>query len=67
MGKKDPVKDFLAGGVGGACCVMAGHPLDTIKVGPKDNLNISLLTCNNDQRGQLFVQRPMWYWKGAAQ
>ena len=51
MGKKDPVKDFLAGGVGGACCVMAGHPLDTIKVGPKDNLNISLLTCNNDQRG----------------
>ena len=33
MGKKDPVKDFLAGGVGGACCVMAGHPLDTIKVG----------------------------------
>nr|XP_046252375.1 mitochondrial carnitine/acylcarnitine carrier protein isoform X1 [Scatophagus argus] len=27
-----PVKNFLAGGVGGACLLLAGHPLDTIKV-----------------------------------
>nr|XP_046252376.1 mitochondrial carnitine/acylcarnitine carrier protein isoform X2 [Scatophagus argus] len=26
-----PVKNFLAGGVGGACLLLAGHPLDTIK------------------------------------
>eukprot|EP01125_Pyxidicula_operculata_P001521 TRINITY_DN11384_c0_g1_i1.p1 TRINITY_DN11384_c0_g1~~TRINITY_DN11384_c0_g1_i1.p1 ORF type:complete len:298 (-),score=49.27 TRINITY_DN11384_c0_g1_i1:75-968(-) len=26
------LKDTLAGGVGGACLVLAGHPLDTIKV-----------------------------------
>jgi len=33
MGKKvNPVKDFIAGGVGGVCLVVAGHPLDTIKV-----------------------------------
>jgi hypothetical protein len=30
--KVNPVKDFLAGGVGGACLVIIGHPLDTIKV-----------------------------------
>ena len=28
----NPIKDFLAGGVGGACLVITGHPLDTIKV-----------------------------------
>lgn len=33
MGKKvNPVKDFVAGGFGGVCLVVAGHPLDTIKV-----------------------------------
>lgn len=33
MGKTaSPGKDFLAGGFGGVCCVVAGHPLDTIKV-----------------------------------
>ena len=33
MGKKvNPVKDFIAGGFGGVCLVVAGHPLDTIKV-----------------------------------
>ena len=32
MPKASPVKDFIAGGVGGVCCVVAGHPLDTIKV-----------------------------------
>lgn len=30
------VKNFLAGGFGGICCVVSGHPLDTIKV---DNQN----------------------------
>ena len=25
-------KNFLAGGFGGVCCVVTGHPLDTIKV-----------------------------------
>ena len=28
----NPIKDFIAGGVGGACLVIVGHPLDTIKV-----------------------------------
>lgn len=33
MGKKvNPVKDFISGGVGGVCLVVAGHPFDTIKV-----------------------------------
>uniref|UniRef100_A0AAY5L9T2 Uncharacterized protein n=1 Tax=Esox lucius TaxID=8010 RepID=A0AAY5L9T2_ESOLU len=27
-----PVKNFVAGGVGGACLLFVGHPLDTIKV-----------------------------------
>lgn len=27
-----PVKYFLSGGFGGICTVVAGHPLDTIKV-----------------------------------
>ncbi|VDP66068.1 unnamed protein product [Schistosoma mattheei] len=26
-----PVKSFLAGGFGGACCIAIGHPFDTIK------------------------------------
>lgn len=26
------VKSFISGGVGGACCVMVGHPLDLVKV-----------------------------------
>ena len=26
------LKSFLSGGVGGACCVMVGHPLDLVKV-----------------------------------
>ena len=34
-GRKEPsaLKNFLAGGVGGVCLVVSGHPLDTIKVG----------------------------------
>ncbi|XP_065845971.1 mitochondrial carnitine/acylcarnitine carrier protein-like isoform X2 [Oscarella lobularis] len=31
-GRRSPVKNFFAGGCGGACLVLAGHPLDTIKV-----------------------------------
>ncbi len=27
-----PLKNFLAGGFGGMCLVIAGHPFDTIKV-----------------------------------
>lgn len=27
-----PLKNFLAGGFAGACLLLAGHPLDTIKV-----------------------------------
>lgn len=27
-----PLKNFVAGGFGGACLLLAGHPLDTIKV-----------------------------------
>ncbi|XP_076357408.1 mitochondrial carnitine/acylcarnitine carrier protein-like [Tachypleus tridentatus] len=32
VNKISPGKNFIAGGFGGACCVAAGHPLDTIKV-----------------------------------
>lgn len=31
-GHNNPFKYFLAGGFGGVCTVMVGHPLDTIKV-----------------------------------
>ncbi|XP_059499150.1 mitochondrial carnitine/acylcarnitine carrier protein-like [Stegostoma tigrinum] len=27
-----PVKNLLAGGIGGVCLILAGHPLDTVKV-----------------------------------
>lgn len=30
--KTSPIKYFLSGGFGGVCTVLAGHPLDTIKV-----------------------------------
>ena len=34
VGRREPgaLKSFLAGGVGGMCVVLTGHPLDTIKV-----------------------------------
>ena len=32
MANKDPFKEFVAGGFGGSCLVLVGHPLDTIKV-----------------------------------
>jgi len=31
-GETSPVKGFIAGGFGGVCVVLSGHPLDTIKV-----------------------------------
>ena len=31
-GETSPIKGFLAGGFGGVCVVLSGHPLDTIKV-----------------------------------
>jgi hypothetical protein len=30
--KKDPFKEFFAGGIGGSCLIISGYPLDTIKV-----------------------------------
>jgi len=33
--KSNPVKSFIAGGVGGMCNVLVGYPLDTIKVSYK--------------------------------
>lgn len=39
--KVNPIKDFLAGGVGGACLVITGHPLDTIKVSLIKNYNLN--------------------------
>jgi solute carrier family 25 carnitine/acylcarnitine transporter 20/29 len=32
MSETNVAKNFLAGGVGGACTVMVGHPFDTVKV-----------------------------------
>jgi solute carrier family 25 carnitine/acylcarnitine transporter 20/29 len=31
-GETSPIKGFLAGGFGGVCVVLSGHPLDTMKV-----------------------------------
>ena len=32
IGQTSPIKGFLAGGFGGVCVVLSGHPLDTLKV-----------------------------------
>merc|ERR1712226_431204 len=32
MAQTSPAKGFIAGGFGGVCVVLSGHPLDTIKV-----------------------------------
>ncbi|XP_060793086.1 mitochondrial carnitine/acylcarnitine carrier protein [Neoarius graeffei] len=56
MGERriSPVKNFMAGGVGGTCLLFAGHPLDTIKVrlqtqpkasGPQHVLYTGTLDC----------------------
>jgi len=32
MAETSPAKGFVAGGFGGVCLVLSGHPLDTMKV-----------------------------------
>jgi len=32
MAETSPAKGFIAGGFGGVCLVLSGHPLDTMKV-----------------------------------
>ena len=32
VAETSPLKGFVAGGFGGICVVLSGHPLDTIKV-----------------------------------
>ena len=34
------VKNFLAGGFGGICTVISGHPFDTIKVSQEESINV---------------------------
>jgi solute carrier family 25 carnitine/acylcarnitine transporter 20/29 len=34
------VKNFLAGGFGGICTVLSGHPFDTIKVRKKEKKSV---------------------------
>ena len=38
--KVNPVKDFISGGVGGVCLVVAGHPFDTLKVAEDSRFKI---------------------------
>lgn len=42
--KANPVKSFIAGGFGGMCNVIVGHPLDTIKVSIKIELTFKLMS-----------------------
>lgn len=46
-----PIKYFLSGGFGGVCTVIAGHPLDTIKVIVQ---NLLLLSSFNQQINYLY-------------
>ena len=32
MSETSPIKGFIAGGFGGVCLVVTGHPFDTVKV-----------------------------------
>jgi len=50
--KVNPIKDFLAGGVGGACLVLTGHPLDTIKVSLKKKIN-SIMKILSKSKGSI--------------
>ena len=44
--KVSPLKDFLAGGFGGVCLVVSGHPFDTIKVRLQTSSNYNgMLDC----------------------
>lgn len=53
-----PIKYFLSGGFGGVCTVVAGHPLDTIKVRA---LQIIQLIGNARREGQLLVYANIYY------
>lgn len=44
-GSTNPFKYFLAGGFGGVCTVLVGHPLDTIKVCQQQKINSSNPFC----------------------
>ena len=43
------IKSFIAGGVGGTCLVLVGHPFDTIKVRVQTSTT-------NESMGQVFKQ-----------
>jgi len=32
LGSNEAIKNFVAGGVGGVCAVVVGHPFDLVKV-----------------------------------
>lgn len=52
-------KNFLAGGFGGVCCVVTGHPLDTIKVRWKNTVRISSPVVDELKmcvRGRIFLK-----------
>ncbi|XP_075249748.1 mitochondrial carnitine/acylcarnitine carrier protein-like [Convolutriloba macropyga] len=61
-GTVSPLKDFLAGGFGGVCLVMSGHPFDTIKVRLQtSNQYTGMLDCVR----QIYVKEgPKGYFKG---
>jgi len=49
MAETSPAKGFVAGGFGGVCLVLTGHPLDTMKVTflPHSGLHhLATPTCN---------------------
>jgi len=50
--KVNPIKDFIAGGVGGAFLVITGHPLDTIKVSLKQEYN-SIINISSKLKGSV--------------
>jgi solute carrier family 25 carnitine/acylcarnitine transporter 20/29 len=54
--KVNPIKDFLAGGVGGACLVITGHPLDTIKVSLKKKISFNNKNLINNSKVRLQTQ-----------
>jgi hypothetical protein len=65
--KVNPIKDFIAGGVGGACLVITGHPLDTFKVSlDKQDIFYRKIqrfdykhNQNHNQDKQLSIQEPL--------
>ena len=45
---KGGIKSFIAGGCGGVCVVLSGHPFDTIKVSDLDSIYIMKNFCSFD-------------------